>query len=108
VKNNWKWSLFLGIIAAAVIIYLMKTDPYRDQAEAFLRANETLQHRIGTVSKINLRRILVYDGSAAEKAYREYEFSVLGQRGRALVLVRSYAASDAGTQEFFLHKVEAL
>lgn len=105
-KLNWKWSLIIGVLAAVLVVYSFQSDPYRSEAEAFLRANENVQNSIGAVSDVSLRRIMVYNGSETESAYREYEFSVSGQQGRARIVVRTHAAGDKKMREFFIDSIK--
>ncbi len=99
-------SLLIGGLAAVGIIYFMWTDPYRMQAESFVRENHEVRAEVGMVADVSLRRLFTYQGSEVEAPYREYSFSVKGVRGRARVIVRAHPTSIEKKYDFDIRSIE--
>lgn len=103
-KTLWKSVLALGIIAA--IYASMANDPHRDEAEAFLRANEQVRRSVGQVRSASLRRVLVYEGDETKAPFREYSFQVNGTKGRNRVTVRGTQPGSAKDYRFAIEDIE--
>ena len=106
-RVNSIFSLIISGLAVIVIIYFMQTDPYRAQAERYVRGSPRVQSQVGAVADVSLRRLRTYQGSDLESPYREYQFSVAGSRGRAQVIVRAYPTSVKEKYEFNIQSIES-
>lgn len=107
-------SCFPAAVAVFTLCSLVSCrELYVDAAERFVRADASVQSRVGEVNSLSRRNtIIVEEGVSAtgaiSPAYHEYRYIVRGSRSKAFVSVLVTTPADPAKRRFSVKLIEDL
>lgn len=106
-----KWLKRLLHTIAAIFIFcnvIACTDPYLVDAERFVKAEATVQRKVGKVESLSRSNTIIVRAGDQTKPYREYQFIVRGAEGKALVSVQISNIEDPSKRSYLIKSIDEL
>lgn len=107
--RNWLKRLLHALAAIFILFNVIAcTDPYLDDTERFIKAESTVQRKVGKVKSLSRSNTIIVRAGDQTKPYREYQFIVRGAEGKALVSVQIFNIEDPSKRSYLIKSIDEL
>lgn len=110
-----RWVSLLSPLAAVLLLFSLIScgKVYIDEAERFIRADASVQSKVGEVTSLTRTRTIVVGAAISTEnkvspGYHVYEFIVRGARRKAFLSVQVNNPHDPSKRSFAIESIEDL
>lgn len=97
-----KYSLFLLVLLALIVLFLRTYDPAIEGLEKYLELNDEISKHVGVVEDYQIINVRYVSESDTTSRYNEYSIRVVGAEGRARFKLRAKYMEEHGVWEYYV------